>query len=234
MRRFDPARVPAEVPVLGVRGTVLFPAASVLLTLQGDEAVSAARAAAERTGLLAVALRRTPPRDDGPYHRVATLAAVADLLGRTEVRCRLVGLVRVELLGLRPEGRHAVARVRVVEDVSEDVPASAAAPRDRRLRDRLVEDGPDAFPDLALPELRALLQVEDRAQLADLVLAHLPVPAAEKHRGLAEPRVDTRLALASSLVDRAVAEAAARRHLLDDALRGVRLVLWRAWRPPVS
>jgi ATP-dependent Lon protease len=230
MNPIDPARVPPEVPVLPVRGTVLFPGTSPYLALQADEAVSAAQAAVAGRGLLAVALRRTPARDDAPYHRVATLAAVVDLLGRAEVRCRVVGLARVELSEVRPDGRHTLARVRLVEDVREELPRAAVPPRDRRLRDRLAADAPDAFPELSLPELRALLQVGDRAQLADLVLSHLPVAAEEKQRGLAEPSVETRLALASSLLDRAVADAAARRRLVDEVVRAARLLLWRAWR----
>lgn len=231
MRLIDPARVPAEVPVLGVRGTVLFPAESAALALHTDDAISAARAAAAARALVAVALRRTPAREEEPFHEIATLAAVVDLLGRAKVRCQVKGLARVELVGLRPDGRHALARIRLVEDAPEAAPRSAAVPRDRRLRERLLADGPDAFPELPLPALRALVGARDRSQLADLVLANLPIEPADKQRGLAERSVDHRLALASSLLDRAVADAAARRPLLGEAVRAVRLALWRAWRP---
>lgn len=231
MSLFDPARLPRELPVLGVHGTVLFPGATAPLALHTDQAVEAAHDAAAGDGLLAVALRRTPPRDDEPFHRIAALAVVRDLLGRGAVRCRVVGLARVELVEVWPWERHARARVSLVEDG----PAPAASStRDRRLRARLLVDGPDAFPELPLPALRALVRVEEPSRLADLVLAHLEVAAAEKQRGLAERNVELRLALASSLLDRALAEGAARRQLVDHAIRGFRLLLWRAWRPRVA
>lgn len=228
----DPARLPAEVPVLAVRGTVLFPGAIAPLALHTDQAVEAARAAASGDGLLAVALRRTPPRED-ELHRIATLAAVRDLLGRGKVRCRVVGLARVELVDVWPDGGHRRARVALAPDAP-DAPAPAATPRDRRLRERLLADGPDALPELSLPALRSLVKVADRPLLADLVLAALPVAADDKQRALAERRVDTRLALASALLDRAVADAAARRRPTDEVVRAVRLALWRAWRPRLA
>jgi ATP-dependent Lon protease len=233
MTLLDPARLPPEVPVLGVRGTVLFPAESAALSLTTDEAVSAARAAADAAGLVAVALRRSPARDDEPFHRVGTLAAVVDLLGRAQVRCRVVGLSRVELVELRPAGPHARARVRPLADAPGEAPPSAPI-RERRLRALLLAEGPDAFPELSLPALRALLCVDDRSRLADLVLANLPLGAEDKQRGLAERSVDTRLALASSLLDRAVADAAAHRRLLDEPVRALRVLLWRAWRLGLS
>jgi ATP-dependent Lon protease len=234
MSPFDPARLPRELPVLGVHGTVLFPGATAPLALHTDQAVEAAHDAVAADGLLAVALRRTPPRDDDPFHRIAALASVRDLLGRGEVRCRVVGLARVELVEVWPWERHARARVTLVEDAPEPAAPPAPSTRDRRLRERLLVDGPDAFPELPLPALRALVRVEDRSRLADLVLAHLDVAAAEKQRGLAERSVELRLALASSLLDRALAEGAARRQLVDHAVRGVRLLLWRAWRPRLA
>jgi ATP-dependent Lon protease len=230
MAFIDLAGVPPDVPVLGVRGTVLFPAESATFALSTDDAVSAARAAGDARGLVAVALRRTPARDDEPFHRVATLAAVADLLGDAQVRCRVVGLARVELLEVRRDGRHIRARVRPLEDAPADGAPGGASPRDRRLREQLRAEGPDAFPELSLPALRRLLAVADRSQLADLVLAHLPIAPADKQRGLAERSVDTRLALASSLLDRAVADDAAHRRLVDEAVRALRVLLWRAWR----
>ncbi len=230
MPLIDPADVPEEVPVLGLHGAVLFPAGSLPLALLSDEAVAAVQAAEAAGGLVAVALRRAQPRDDQPYHRVATLAVVRDLLGRSQVRCRVQGLARIELSGVRGAPTHRCARLRLLEDAAADAPASAAPSRDRRLRDRLLADGPDAFPELSLPAVRALVRIPDRSQLADLVLANLPIPAEEKHRGLAERNVENRLALASSLLDRALADLAARRGVADDVVRVVRLVAWRGWR----
>ncbi len=231
MPLFDLAAVPAEVPVLGLNGSVLFPAGTLPLALHTRSAVSAARAAVAADGLLAVALRRSPARDGNALHRVATLAAVRELLGGAAVRCNVHGLARVELTELRPGNdgaEHPSARVRVLDDAT-GLATAATPPRDRRLRERLAEDGPDVFPDLTLSEVRRLVSVPDRAQLADLVLANLPIAAEEQQRGLAERNVETRLVLASSLVDRVAAHLAERRGFFDDAARAVRLLAWRAW-----
>jgi len=228
MPLIDPAAVPDEVPVLGLNGSVLFPAGTLPLALHTPEAVSAARAAVSADGLLAVALRRVPARDGDAVHRVATLATVRELLGGAAVRCDVHGLARVELSDLHSRAEHLSARVRVLDDATAIAP-SATPPRDRRLRERLAEDGPDVFPELTLREVRRLLSVPDRAQLADLVLANLPIAAEEKQRGLAERNVETRLVLASSLVDSVATHLAERRGLLDEAARAVRLLVWRAW-----
>jgi ATP-dependent Lon protease len=230
MPLIDPALVPEEVPVLGIHGTVLFPEGSLPLALLSDEAVAAVLASEQTGGLVAVALRRAQPRDDEPYHRVATLALVRDLLGTSQVRCHVQGLARVELSEVRGHATHRSARLRLLAEASGDAVASATRPRDRRLRERLAADGPDAFPDLSLAAVRALIRTPDRSQLADLVLANLPISADEKQRGLAERNVDNRLALASALLDRAVADVAAGRGLADEVVRVIRLVAWRAWR----
>src|SRR6266542_1498400 len=228
MPLIDPAAVPDEVPVLGLNGSVLFPAGTLPLALHTAPAVAAARAALAADGLLAVALRRIPARDGDAIHRVATLAVVQELLGGAAVRCNVHGLARVHLTDLHPGAEHLSARVRVLDDATDLAPA-ATPPRDRRLRDRLAEEGPDVFPELTLREVRRLLSVPDRAQLADLVLANLPIAAEEKQRGLAERNVETRLVLASSLVDSVATHLAERRGLLDEAARAVRLLVWRAW-----
>jgi ATP-dependent Lon protease len=225
----EPLQVPEEVPVLGLRGAVLFPASTAPLALHSAEAVAAARAAEQTGGLVAVALRRFPMRDGEPFHRVATVGIVQDLLGGAQVRCLVQGLVRVELCALRPGSSHATARLRRIDDAPDDAPAPSGSPRDRRLRERLVEDGPDAFPELSLAAIRAIARVTNRSQLADLVLANLPIAAEEQQRGLAERNVETRLALASSLLDRAAADLGGRRGVVDAAVASLRMLVWRAW-----
>ena len=128
MPLIDPALVPDEVPVLGIQGAVLFPAGSLPLALLSDEAVAAVLASEQTGGLVAVALRRLPPRDDEPYHRVATLAVVRDLLGTSQVRCRVQGLARVELSEVRGHATHRCARLRLLAEASGD----AVARRRRR------------------------------------------------------------------------------------------------------
>ncbi len=228
MPLIEPLQVPEELPVLGLRGAVLFPAVTAPLALHSAEAVAAARAAEHTGGLVAVALRRFPMRDGEPFHRVATLGVVRDLLGGAQVRCLVQGLVRVELCELRPGSSHATARLRRIDDAPDDALA-LGGPRDRRLRERLVEDGPDAFPELSLAALRAIARITNRSQLADLVLANLPIAAEEQQRGLAERNVETRLALASSLLDRAAADLGGRRGVVDAAVASLRMLVWRAW-----
>ncbi len=197
--------VPRVIPLLALRGLVVFPGMEVTLQIGRRRSVSAVQEALSGDGLLAVVAQRNPAVED---------PGAEDLFGMgTVVQLKQVEREPAGVLSVTVEGRARVAIVRIVAtephfrivgevveerapDGSIEVEAMARALAERyeqfvRLSRRLRGD---AVPLAVAPEVPG--------RLADLVAGHLPVRLEDRQAILEAVSVKERLEKLSRLLHR--------------------------------
>jgi ATP-dependent Lon protease len=190
----DRIEVPAELPLLPVRNTVIFPGTTMPLNVGRPRSTAALRAAAQAGGFLAIVTQRDaeaeqPGQDD--LHEVGTIARVLQLVETGQGLAVVVaGLARFNLLSLVNAGDYDRVRLEILRDLLEHTAEAEAARRTvQRLGKELVrlrEDLPDAL-------IEMLDRMNDPARLADLVAFGGNLSIDEKVRLLAQPDVLARL-----------------------------------------
>jgi ATP-dependent Lon protease len=188
-------QVPAELPLLPVRNTVLFPGTTLPLNVGRPRSVAAVRAAAAEGGFLAVVAQKDPDveepkRDD--LHSVGTIVRILQLVDTNAgLAVGVAGIARFRVLEVIDAGELARVRIEVLPDRLERTPEAEAARRTvQRLAKQLVELRDD-LPD----ELKEMLdRLTDPARLADLIAFGAPnLSVNEKLALLAQPDVLARL-----------------------------------------
>ncbi len=163
-------RVPAELPLLPIRNTVVFPGTTRPMSVGRPPSLAAVRTAAKGDGLLAVLTQRSPDVEQPQQHdlhEVGTVTKVVQLLDTgVGISVAVVGLARFRLVGLVEADGMLKARLEILRDRLEGTAEAEAARRTvQRLAKELVglrDDLPD--------ELREMLdRIDDPARLADLV-----------------------------------------------------------------
>ena len=187
-------RVPAELPLLPIRNTVVFPGTTRPMSVGRAPSLAAVRTAAQGDGLLAVLTQRSPDVEQPQQHdlhEVGTVTKVVQLLDTgVGISVAVVGLARFRLLGLVEADGMLKARLEILRDRLEGTAEAEAARRTvQRLAKELVglrDDLPD--------ELREMLdRIDDPARLADLVGFGANLSLDEKVALLAQPDVLARL-----------------------------------------
>jgi ATP-dependent Lon protease len=216
-----PIRLPAELPVLPVRNTVVFPGMNVPLTVGRPGSLAALEQAGDG-GYLVVATQRDEETQEPGFEDLHPIGCVARLVrvveARREARQALVmGVVRVRLIAL-PATDAPLLRVRI-EPVPEardgGVEALAAQRRVVELAQKVI-DLRDDYPD----EWKTLLaELPTAGLLADLVAANLALPLDEKVALLSEPDATRRLWRLAGHLEREVTIAETQRTLRDEVAR---------------
>ncbi len=187
-------RVPAELPLLPIRNTVVFPGTTRPMSVGRPPSLAAVRTAAKGDGLLAVLTQRSPDVEQPQQHdlhEVGTVTKVVQLLDTgVGISVAVVGLARFRLVGLVEADGMLKARLEILRDRLEGTAEAEAARRTvQRLAKELVglrDDLPD--------ELREMLdRIDDPARLADLVGFGANLSLDEKVALLAQPDVLARL-----------------------------------------
>ncbi len=187
-------RVPAELPLLPIRNTVVFPGTTRPMSVGRAPSLAAVRTAAQGDGLLAVLTQRSPDVEQPQQHdlhEVGTVTKVVQLLDTgVGISVAVVGLARFRLLGLVEADGMLKARLEILRDRLEGTAEAEAARRTvQRLAKELVglrDDLPD--------ELREMLdRIDDPARLADLVGFGANLSLDEKVALLAQTDVLARL-----------------------------------------
>ena len=212
--------LPAVLPLLPVRDTVVFPGVTAPLAV-GRRASLATLEAAGEGGYLVIATQKDPATEEPDLEDLEPIACV----GRV-----------VKVVAPRPDAasRHAVVaglgRVRLVERVArepflkvriEPVPEPTPHPEaEAAARARVVElahrviDLRDDYPG----EWKTLVSsIESPALLADLIASTLPLPTRERVALLAEPDATRRLQTLAGHLEREVTIAEAQRNLRSEA-----------------
>ncbi|MEZ4216699.1 MAG: endopeptidase La [Myxococcota bacterium] len=191
--------IPAELPVLPLKNTVLFPfLLSPLLvnTPRSQELIDEVLLRGDRL-MVCAAVRRETEGSPGPddVHRTGTLLRVVKMLKFPDDSYRLLvqGVARVHIDAFTAEDPFLRARVRRMEESGDATSVEMQA---------LTRNVTQAFLELAQSggrigqEVQALAaNVEDPSRLADLVASNLGLDVAGKQAVLEEPDVAARLKL---------------------------------------
>ncbi len=188
-------QIPAELPLLPVRSTVLFPGTTLPLAVGRPRSAAAVREAAAKGGLLAVVTQRKAEVDHPGRKDLYDQGLVTRILqvldsGHGGLSVIVLGIARFELLELREEENFERVRLEIIRDRLE---ATAEAEAARRTVQRLAQDLirlRDDLPD----ELQEMVErLDDPARLADLAAFGLNLSTDEKMKLLAQPDVVARL-----------------------------------------
>ena len=163
-------QIPAELPLLPVRNTVVFPGTTRPLSVGRPRSLGALREASRKDGYLAVVTQRVPDVEDPrqeDLHDVGTICKVVQAADTgSGISVVIVGLMRFKLLEVVESDEMLKVRLETLTDRLEGTAEAEAARRTvLRLAKELVrlrEDLPD--------DLQEMLDgIEDPARLADLV-----------------------------------------------------------------
>jgi ATP-dependent Lon protease len=234
--------VPARVPLLPVRNTVVFPGVTLPLSVGRAASLAAVQSAAKSGGFLTVATQRAPETESprlADLYPVATLTKIVHLAETgSGISVAVVGLARVKLTALHDAEGFAEVEYEVLPDLLDRTPEAEAA---RRTVQRLAKELVALRDDLPDEAAQILDRFDDPARLADVIAYNGTMPIAEKIELLAQQDVLARLrALMRFLmreiriaqVSKTFAERAAgeigedeRRKLLREQLRKIRAEL---------
>jgi ATP-dependent Lon protease len=231
--------VPARVPLLPVRNTVVFPGVTLPLSVGRAASLAAVQAAAKSGGFLAVATQRAPETENpqlADLYPVGTLTKIVHLAETgSGISVAVVGLARVRLQALHDAGTHTEVDTEVLPDLLDRTPEAEAA---RRTVQRLGKELVSLRDDIPDEAAQILDRFDDPARLADVIAFNGTMPLPEKIELLAQQDVLARLRtlmrylmreIRIAQVSKTFAERAAgeigedeRRKLLREQLRKIR------------
>jgi Lon protease-like protein len=193
--------LPASLPLVAMRNALFLPRALGPIHVARALSRAAIEAAlARKPPTLAVFAQRTAEKEEvdaASLHPVGCEAFVHARLADGESRAWVVleGVRWIALDGIETDqGGFQVARVRQVHVDASDL---AGVPELADSLRRRARDLASAFPDAA--RLVALIDAAEPEQLADLVVANLPVSVDDKARYAAAQKLAERLRIANSL-----------------------------------
>lgn len=186
--------VPAELPLLPVRQTVIFPSTTLPLAVGRPRSAAAVRLASGADGFLAILTQRNAEQErpgEADLYPVGTLAKVLQVVDTgSGLSVVVVGIARFRRIELIEEEALQRVRIELIEDLLDQTAEAEAARRTAtQLAKRLVqlrEDLPDEL-------LEMLDRLTDPARLADLIAFGGNLSIEEKVALLAEPDVLARL-----------------------------------------
>ena len=187
--------IPAELPRLPVRNTVVFPGVTIPLSVGRAASLAAVRAAVKGDGLLALVPQRAADVEQPGVEDLFDAGCVTKVLHVVEAGSGLsvvvVGLARFEILELVEKDAVQRVRLRLLEDVLDERPEAEAARRSvQRLCRKLVGLRPD-LPDEAIELIE---RYTDPARLSDMIAFQADALSIEdKAMLLAQPDVLARL-----------------------------------------
>jgi ATP-dependent Lon protease len=197
--------IPEVLPVLPVRGAVLFPGAIMPILVASESSLRLVRAVLEGDRLLVVtAVRSESTTDTGAddlYHH-GTVARVLKALPLPNGKLNVItqGLSRARLRDLQEPEPYFSGRVELSpdDDEEQDVEIEALTVSVRRLLRRILKVAP-GVPE----ELQALAEsMGDPGEFADIIAANLSLEVADKQKVLESETANERLRLVLNLLTR--------------------------------
>jgi ATP-dependent Lon protease len=190
----ETVRFPAELPLLPIRSTVLFPGTTLPLAVGRPASVAAVREAAGADGIIALVTQRKRDvervgRED--LYDVGVVARVLQIVDTGQgLSVVAFGLARFRLLDFREDEPARHVRIEPIDDVLEETAEAEAARRTvQRMAKQLIQLRDD-IPD----ELQEMVDgLDDPARLADLAAFGMNLSTEEKMALLSQPDVLARL-----------------------------------------
>jgi len=193
--RPEPATVPDVLPVLPVREVVLYPQVVLPLAAMTPREIRLVNEAVMGDRLVAVvAVRDAQAEEPGPEHlyRVGCAAAVVKMMKFPDETIRILvqGISRIEVVAYLQTEPYLKARIRRLESVVEpSVELDALAKSAIEMFQRLVDLSPLLPDELKL----AVLNIDDKSRLADVLAATINLSVAQRQKILETLDVAARL-----------------------------------------
>ncbi len=191
-------QIPAELPLLPVRNTLVFPGTQVPLSVGRPLSLGAVAAAAKVGGLLAVVTQQRPD-DEQPgkadLHAVGTGVRILRMVESgsrpgSSLSLDVVGLVRFEVLDVIETETMLRVRVQVLQEMLDQTPEAEAA---RRTVQRLAKELIGLRDDLSNDFIEMVDRISDPSRLSDLIAFAANLTLEQKLALLAQPDVLARL-----------------------------------------
>ena len=205
----DAVVIPETLPVLPLRGFVVFPGALGPITVKNPQYVQMINTAAVRDRLLAVVLAQDDsdqPPHTADLHDVGTAVKILKLINTDEGELNFIcqGLCRISIGEYVQESPHMIARTtRLVDDESADAAQEARLTTLRNQFSRLVELSPQMADQLKM----IVLNISDVSRLIDFVITNIQSEVAAQQRVLAERSLNRRLQAALGIVQTELGKA---------------------------
>ncbi|MEO8605002.1 MAG: endopeptidase La [bacterium] len=198
--------VPEDLPVLPLRGVVVFPSAIVPLLISRGPSLKVVEQALAGDRMLALAAQKTPedeaPGIDGLYHR-GTAGRILKMLKYPDqsVRILVQGLRRIDLVEFTQTEPFFRARVQELQDVRDDSPDLEAMQAHMVNQFAKFVAMIPYLPD----ELQVVaMNIKDAAKVTDLIASNLNVSVDEKQELLAQLEVRKRLERLTTTLNREI------------------------------
>ncbi|MCC5828574.1 MAG: endopeptidase La [Phycisphaeraceae bacterium] len=191
----DQQSIPAILPILPIRGTVVFPGTVMPLGIGRPSSRAMLDECLPQSKIIALFTQRDEEMEDprpSDLYPVGVAAAVLKLMRQPDETVSIVvhGLKRIGIERMLPGNKYMRAKVKVLEEVPGEGKLFEASARQLTQQARqLIEMSPNA-PDQALT---VLLNIENPAHLADFLGANLNIDLAQKQDLLEQTIVDKRI-----------------------------------------
>jgi ATP-dependent Lon protease len=202
--RLDEIAVPAELPALPLKETVVFPQSMTPLAIGQERSVKLVEDAVDGERLLALVTVKNPDAEEPAWddlYEIGTAAVIHKMIRVPDGTLRILvqGLHRVRLEDRVADEPYLLGRFAEVPDVAEDSPELQALIRNvQNLFGRVISLVPYLPDELEL----AAANVDDPAALSHLVASTLRIKTEEKQRLLELTDVAARLREISVILNR--------------------------------
>jgi len=181
-KRTEVKKIPEELPILPIKGTIVFPQIIVPLVAVKERAIKLIDDALAGNKILALVAQKNlkkeiPGKDD--IHMIGTASSIAKMLRFPDGSLRLLvqGLSRIRIKEFVQEKPYLIAKIEIVEDRwKKGVKVEALMRNVVSMFQRLIELSPH------LPEeLEAIvINIEEPGRLADFIIANLNFEVQDK------------------------------------------------------
>ena len=183
-RRSDVKKIPQELPILPIKGTIVFPLIIVPLVAVKERAIRLIDDALAGDKILGLVAQKNQKKDvpgKGDIYKVGTAASIAKMLRFPDGSLRLLvqGLARIKIKEFTQEKPYLKAKVDIIEEKwKKGVKVEALMRNTISMFQKLIELSPH------LPEeLEAIvINIEEPGRLADFIVANLNFDLEDKQK----------------------------------------------------
>ena len=200
----DKVFIPAEVPILPLRGTVAYPDLIVPLVVGREKSIRLVDEAMNKDRLIGILTQKNPDIEDpeiDDLYTVGTVATIMKMVKMVDGSQRIVvqGICRFKLIEFTQDAPHLQARILpIFEEYQKDIEIDAMYINLRNLFKKTIEIAPYLSSELS----QIASKIEGPGNLADLVGSTINVSVSERQEILEKIDVKERLKKVTILLNR--------------------------------
>ena len=200
----DKLFIPAEIPVLPLRGTVAYPDLIVPLVVGRERSIRLIDEAMGRDRLIAILTQKNPDIEDPELEDLYTIGTVATIMKMVKMvdgsqRIVVQGLARFKLVEFTQREPHFRARILpIFEEYQKDIEIDAMYINLKNLYKKAVEIAPYLSSELS----QIATKIENPGNLADLVASTINISVAERQEVLEKIDLKERLKKVTVMLNR--------------------------------